>query len=911
MESFLSKIGPSGPRWQDRVKTTIKNLRHEAEIAVQQFYGIEKAWREAGKEGPNLGYMSARLSHNGSALMSYVMYHGQPIWNGGVPDIKPGSVGFVDIMRPLGPKVKDFMAAVVARRASRLMEEGREHNFTQEEINAGNLLWKENPEFEEAYKHFADFKRGILDFAQQAGIINADTRPMWEHDDYIPFYRVMNANAEVLGPGAGGALGRVRKQIHQLTGGTAPIGDPLENIIRNWDSLIKASLRNQAGTLTIDGLRDTGIVEPARTPNASMITKSAFAEGLRAFGVNPDVIPSEALQDLHERHNVQPEDDHHIWIWRNGQKEHWKVNDPFLFRSLSELNTQGRSAILEGAKAILGLPARVLRTGIVNSPVFAVKILMRHNQMAFVAGAAGDKTLSPGFIPGWDTAKGFGAMIRGTPEAVSLGAAGGTFQGAHDYANYFNASKRVQRELAAPSVSGTIVKSAKDLASFYFRVLNASEGANRIAIANHIGNRGGSRLEQAYAARNLLDYTSAGANPILQFMCSVIPFTKAHVAGLYMLGKRAAENPRGFALRGSLLAAAAVAYAAANNSNQRYQELPDDQKTGYFHFFDVFTPGDHWQIPKSFEDGAIFATIPEAVTNGLMSGEPDRWSQAAGLAGHALLQAFAYDVMPTAVRPAFDLAINKQHWSGAPVLSQRDLEVNPQSQDAPYVAPTYRFVARGMPEAAPDILKSPKQLQFLARGYLGTLGDYATDITDIAARQFLGEPKLPGRGPIQDLPGASQIGTTGPARRTRYTDSMYTISKQIADDYNSVQAAARAGDAARVRTEVQQYRPLLNVREYYGEATRQVAQLRKAQTAIETNKTLNVDDKRERMDKLQTEINAIAEKVYQLRPGGKLNPTTATKLIGATKPQAVNILLRAGLPATAGILQTSTQELAA
>jgi len=32
---------------------------------------------------------------------------------------------------------------------------------------------------------------------------------------------------------------------------------------------------------------------------------------------------------------------------------------------------------------------------------------------------------------------------------------------------------------------------------------------------------------------------------------------------------------------------------------------PPDQKTNYWHFFDVVKAGDHWKLPKPFEIGAV------------------------------------------------------------------------------------------------------------------------------------------------------------------------------------------------------------------------------------------------------------------------------------------------------------------
>ena len=215
MESFLSKINPSPRPLAERMASFTRNIKNEAELlgdklmqwGIDKTWGIQRAWRITDQNGPNLGRMSARLAANHASLMDAIVRYGTPIWNDDAPAIS-GHTGFQDILAPLGPKVNDFFNAMVARRAGRLMEEGRENLFTREEIAAGNRLWDQNPEFEKAYTELAKFKSAILDFAQDAGVINKETRALWEHDDYLPFFRVMNEQGELGGPGAhAGAIG--------------------------------------------------------------------------------------------------------------------------------------------------------------------------------------------------------------------------------------------------------------------------------------------------------------------------------------------------------------------------------------------------------------------------------------------------------------------------------------------------------------------------------------------------------------------------------------------------------------------------------------------------------------------------------------------------------------------------------
>jgi predicted GNAT family acetyltransferase len=906
--AFLAKINPESHDTRP-LKEKIGEFLHGVQQGVfNEFHGIESSFKQYGGEGPNLGFMKAELTRNAGQLLSSAIKDGVPIWRQGEVGLDTSAGGYQDILAPLGSKVEDWYNARVARRAARLYEEGREHNFTPEEIAAGNRLWDQHPEFEKAFQKRAEFSRRILDFAEQAGIIDGEGRKTWENADHVPFYRLMGDTGDITGATAGRSIGRQKEQIKRLKGGAAPIADPMTSELQNWGSLMKASLHNMAVTRVIDDMRhlqmEDGrpVIEAGRASTDIKISKEEYKQRLLDTGVDPKSLDHNTFEHLYSLQHGQPEEPNTIWQMVNGKKVYWKVNDEMLFQSLANLNNGGQSEFMKFWSKWVGAPARLLRKTIVNTPVFAAKIAVRHTQYLWVTGRYGSKSISPEFVPLLNSVQGFWSIMRNSEEAKQWKAAGGLFSDAMSYGEPVNAARRLKMRLAAKSVPGTVLSSLTAVADFYHRFLNAAEGMNRIAIANSSLKAGASRTQAAHAARKVLDYTQKGNHWAIKMAITSIPFTTGHLAGLDALKKSMMTNPTGFLFRGGLLAAGAVAYAAMNQKNPDYLALTDDQKTNYFHFFNVFKQGDHWQIPKSFEDGAIFVTIPEAITNYALSSDNDRLRQAANLAGHSLKQAFEYDYMPTEIRPIYDLATNTQHYSGAPVLSQQDLDVAPQQQDAPYVSPTLRMFAQNMPDAAPDWLKSPKQVQFLASSYIGTMGQYVTAITDAMIRQAQGVTAPARPNAVAGLPSVNQIYKVGPSLRTKYTDSMYTVAKNIAQ-ISATEKKMEAGDEGKkVMDYNREHAFELGVKSSYDAATKQVAQIRHYILQVQQDKNLNPQDKEDRIEKAQESINKIAEQLYKLRPGGPLDKTSH-KLIGATLPQKVGVLQSAGLPATASLIR--------
>jgi len=904
MESFLSKINPDKRSFTEKIGGFLKNIRSESELfrdkVVQGIFdktwGIQRAWRISGNEGPNLGRMSARLAANHASLMDALIRYGTPTWNGDAPAIS-GHTGFQDILAPLGKKVDDFFRALVARRADRLMGEGRENLFTQPEIDAGNRLWTQNPEFEHAYTELAKFKKGVLDFAEQAGVISKSSRALWEHDDYVPFFRVMNEDGEIGGHGSGNEIGRVRQQINRLTGGTSALGDPMENMLRNWDSLMKSSLRTKALQLTVDSIAHTGMVERFTPPHGTTLSRDAFRQQLSDQGIDADRVTGETFDRMYEHAAYIPESKNHVWLWRNGVKEHYLVHDPVLFRALTNMNDNGRSGFQALAMKVLSAPKRFLTAAIVKSPIFIGKVLMRHSFLQFLSGhqsetVLGDKHIMPDFIPVWDTAKGIYKIMKGTQESRDLAAAGGTFVGAHASGNTSGIAKGIKGR-------GIIIDSALKFSAFYSHLLSATEGTHRLAVAQAVEKEGGSRLQQAFAARNVLDYSKGGDYEVMRFFCDTVPFLKAGISGASSAYELAVRNPLGVGTRAGLMAMSAVAYAYMHKDNEEYKALTNDQKINYYHFW---PGGVHIQIPKGFDSADIVTTIPEALTDLALSSENDRVKNAVSMVGDVVWHQIAMGGLPTLISPMVGELRNKQAYSGSPILNQQDLSVAPQAQDAPYVSPTYRGIAQNMPEFMPDFAKSPKQLQYLGASYLGTLGQFATAASDWAINKSKGI-EAPTRGFPQDVPAMSQVYSTGPSRRTKYSDQMYAYAKQVDEAADTFKKYMKGGEVERGLEFHNEHLADIVMQPAIDEQVKAVNSLYKQQRVIQQMPGMSGKDKQERMDQIQEVINTIAKRAFDLRPGGKLSPFQASKLIGATRSRQVNLLQSYGLPATASLLK--------
>lgn len=97
-----------------------------------------------------------------------------------------------DVFAPVASEMDSFMGWMVANRAARLKKEGRENLFTDAEIAAAQKLnegvmpdgSKRAATYKQVFEDFARFKKAVLDFAQEGGIIDPESRSAWENADY-------------------------------------------------------------------------------------------------------------------------------------------------------------------------------------------------------------------------------------------------------------------------------------------------------------------------------------------------------------------------------------------------------------------------------------------------------------------------------------------------------------------------------------------------------------------------------------------------------------------------------------------------------------------------------------------------------------------------------------------------------
>lgn len=873
LASALSKAGLGAPKTlKERVQGALNNIsatvRNNRQYladafrlgAMDQFYGIQLAERQTLGNLPTeqSAYVAARLSTGSSSVMRGLLLHGMPRWadNGQHLEKIPGSKGLLEVLTPVKDDLNEWLAWMVGNRAARLMEEGKEHNLTREEIAALQALGQGRvARFSKAAVEFGKFKRSVLDVAQEAGLIDGTTRPVWDRMDWIPFYRTLKE--DVRGPFGKRGLAGQRSGIRSLKGGSAEINDPLENILMNFNHLIGASLKNNAMLRVVENLDGTGMMEKVGYDfRPELIPAGQIEQILQANGVPDDMIgalPKEVFEGINKMWSIKaPADKDVVRVMMGGKPAFFRVHDPLLLRSLTSFTPY----TFPGMKMARGFK-RVLTSSVTATPTFMMRNFMRDTMSTLIIGRdrASVTGALRGIVKSYREEGGFEQMLF----------AGASFAGGYiDAGHPEDAARAIRRSLRAKGMNAasvdefmsTLIDTPAKFWEKYREIGESIENANREAIFEAAVKSGKGVTEAAYEAKDLMDFSLRGGWAAYQLLADTIPFFNARVQGLYRLAR---SDMKSMMLRAAVgLMIPSVLLALANAGDERYEELPDWDKDTYWHFW---VGSHHFRIPKPFEIGVLFATFPERITSALLGDDSPRkladrvtWNIAHQL---NLLE------WPQIVKPGIEIWANRNTFRDAPIETVADENKLPHLRYNARTSDTMKLLAGVMPETADAAGMSPKRMEHLVNGYLGSIGSFALSIADTAVRIAEGAPDKPSMR-LDDYPLLGVVYRVDPTISSQFVEDIYDMAKEVNQIHASVEQMKKEGKGEEAVALVEKYEDKLMMRGVLEATTDRLGKINKAMDQITASRTLTKEEKRKQVDELIATRNDIAKQAAKV-----------------------------------------------
>lgn len=830
-------------RAKEKVNETVDTLKSSSfwqrlnEGIFDGLAGIKQAEVSAGVTDPNKqGYVSARLASGLADVLHGVFNYGAPVWKDGIIQRKENTKGLLEVFGMVGDDLNNWLAWMGAKRAEKLKEQGRENNLTQADIDELKALANGKEElFEQVRQEYNKVNSAILDVAQGAGLLSEEQRASFDEEYYVPFFRDMGeTDAElddikrmIVEPHMRKGIASQSAKIKELKGGKQSTKDLLENIIARQSTLIDASLKNKAMQEVTDNLDGTDYMQAETS----------------------EEIASLSQQELNKLHRVK--------VMRNGKAQAYMVSDPALLRALIQVNDVGSQSLFNK----MGRSAkRFLTAGITLSPDFIFKNFVRDAAHAWMIN-------KDDFKFGTDSIKGLKKAFKEDEAYRDLIFSGAAFQGGYIHgADPEAAAQQTRRALRSKGLTtneiegylDTVVNSGAELLEKYRGISDKVENANRLSTYESALAAGKSKRQAAYESKDVMDYSLKGNFKLIGTMIDMLPFFNARLQGMSKLVRaaKAGDGDRvlkvlsaNLAMKGIKVAGFSLALAAMNDDDERYQELPDWDKDMNWHFF----AGDqHFRIPKPFELGIIFGTLPERMLHTATG------TQTGGDLGkavaNAVINTLALNPIPQFALPATEVLVNKSFFKDAPIEGMAD--ENKQAEDR-YNTYTSE-VAKGI---GSTFGVSPKKVEHLIKGYTGTIGGYVLGASDIVARQIMG--KETADTPVSRYPVIKAFYQgSGPKGSTKFANDFYESLEAANQAYGSYKRAMEEGDTSRQQELIEGAGDKLRSRIALGRVQRAASKLGKMARAVNDNPNLTGEQKRKQLDDIQRQKNALYHQAY-------------------------------------------------
>lgn len=417
------------------------------------------------------------------------------------------------------------------------------------------------------YQH----ESGLLSYKKMIEIIN-------DNQYWVDMHRVFDEYPEdVEPPGMGGSgrnLKNRRQLIHKFMGSTREIANPYLNLLDAMYNTINEGDKNRA-KLALRRLLfvPRNMWEGQQIDTDKFASRSSSGRGARMISM---VV--------------------------NGKVEYWQFHDKHVYLSFSDsFKGDGEDGWFFRA---MQMPVRLLKAGIVHSPDFMARNLIRDAVARGVLSRSGTKP--------WE-------FTGITDDDWSLWRQGGGGQGRHYLNNKVDYNRKLHETIKEMSSDPKTVLVLDPIKMFrkWHDLAGKSESIGRVVEFKNAYKKAieegaehkDAIIKASFESRDLLDFMQAGRS--IRTLNKYIPFLNPAFQGVYRTYKGAKEDPAQFFSNWTkyvfapTLLTLAWNYGQGDDEREEYQQMPAYIRDMFWNFK---IGKDRWlRIPKPFEMGAMAA----------------------------------------------------------------------------------------------------------------------------------------------------------------------------------------------------------------------------------------------------------------------------------------------------------------
>ena len=613
-------------------------------------------------------------------------------------------------------------------------------NFTLKQAQDTVNAYKGDADIQEFLKVYRNFNNSLIELNRYVGNFDVATEARLKAWYYSSYYRVpVDENGQLEAPSKS-------RGLKAISGRDLQINDMIENFITNAQYMVGYAMKNEADRRSIRDSVDNKLANRLEGPDekGNIVSSPKFATNKKMV----------------------------VRVNENGKKAYYEILDPILYKSLSD--TRVRLASL----AVLGKGfSNFLRTGVTSAPSFMFNNMFLDAFRLWGLGIYEDNVLKSVFGNIYD---GFKSVSSEDDTYKTLMKAGliGSMKLSRDSVQ---AATDIRRELAIAQGNAfvNLLRTMKNSTLGTLENISAkSEAVNRVQVYKNVNKnmlKKGLSVEAAesaalYAAMNYpVNFDVRGAGEVAQYAAALLPFVNASAQGtdVFYQSLRSMAQTRGVMLKGqkqrvpvnqlqasalaasksalynSIIAGTLYTFALAALAPDEWKKATPEERNR-----NLFIPigSTAIKIPIPPELGLIALSIPNAFAEAIIG--QDNGPQIMKSLASYFINLFTFSPVPQIVRPAAEVAVNKNFFTWRPIENMTEERILPE----------YRYdenttlIGRGLGSAAAKLKMpiSPMQFDHLIRGYLGTTGMFASDLISQVFGAAIGKNDPDRLRPISD-----------------------------------------------------------------------------------------------------------------------------------------------------------------
>lgn len=765
-QKILSKIGTKAEKTKERYSfnkfyTDFVDKLDPLKQAETESLGREGSKNLSATESP---YKQARLVNDYKSKAKAVFEHGTFDFN------DPTKVTGKSLNKIIEPHLNDlegFKAYIVADRAIELEGRGIKSGF---DVEAAKQVVKEGKaKYGEASDRLIKLNHEMLRYLKDAGRLDQNTYEaiLSKNQRYTSgFSRILD---DVESGGTGSA-----KLLKEIKGSDLAIEDPLITTVKNVERVFKLAEVNRARKTFVD-----------------FANKNA-----------PDL-----LTKVDGRPGIEGKNE--FTVWEDGKRSTYET-DPGIAKTLKELdgNVPAQNFLIK----MMRFFTSVKRFGITMTPDFIISNGIRD----FITSGTFSTTSRGPFSMASDQLVAIGDIIGKKDSYYQWLKSGGSNGAFFEIDNRYikNEIFKLDEQTGFISKAHNLIKKPLD---FMEVAANLVESAPRLAEFKRTLNKTGDIRSAGFAAREItVDFQRIGAK--MSALNAITAFQNVSIQGLDRTVRAVKDNPTEV---GSKVAAYIVAPSVllwyANHNDERYKEIPRWEKDTYWHIItddwvdatpdelSGFPPylisedgtkvnkGTIYRIKKPQELGLVGSAV-ERTLEMFFSQNPDAVKDF----DETIRNLVTPSLIPDALVPPLEHMTNQSFFTGRPIVPGYLEKELPYAQYTDYTSETAKALGKlisYIPKQKEAEGLSPMEIENYIRGWSGTLGMYAVQISDAALiKSGIAKDPVKPAWTVADIPAVKTFVTRYPSASAQSIQSFYEIYDRNEKVINTMKNFIKQGD---------------------------------------------------------------------------------------------------------------------